>query len=102
MSAVGDRAFGGDDGEVTGVVGSGEQHTLALDATQRCRLQIGDDDDLLANQYLRFVVGADAGDDLSVLAADIDRQHQQPIGVRMRDRCGDGSDAQLELAEIVD
>ena len=54
--------------------GGGEQHALALHAAQFGGGQVGDDDDLFADQFFRRVVASDPGADLPLFGAEIDLQ----------------------------
>src|SRR5262249_43653788 len=79
-----------------------QQHALALDAAKGRRREIRHHHDLPADQRLGRVVGTDAGDDLPRLATQIDAQHDQPVGIGMRVRCGHRSHLELQLAKLLD
>ena len=51
-----------------GVAAGGQDHALRLDAADRRRLQVGDEDDRLADERLGRVGLGDAGHDLALLA----------------------------------
>lgn len=78
-----------------------QQHALALDAAHRPRLEVCHDDDLLADELLRLVVAADAGNELPLFRAEVDLEDEQPIGVRMRCGLENARDAEVELGEVV-
>ncbi len=61
----------GDEGLVVGRDGR-EEHGLRLDAPDDGRLEVDDDDELLADQVLGGVGLGDPGDHLPLLRADID------------------------------
>ena len=61
----------------------GQQHAFALHAAHHARGEIGDDDDLLADQGRRLVMAANAGDELPLLRAQIDLENEQLVGGRV-------------------
>src|SRR6185503_18453224 len=88
--------------EDLGVAGR-EDHALRRNASDRCRLEVGDDDHLLADELLGGVGLGDAGDDRARCGlAEVDRQVQELLGLGHRGGCQDFSDPELDLAEIVD
>src|SRR5205807_2176412 len=84
------------------VGGAGQHHPLRRDAHELGRLEIGNDDDLLADEVAGRVVLRDAGDDRPLLAAEGDGELEQLL--RLRHRLGGDhlGDAQLHLREVVD
>src|ERR1044072_5622171 len=78
-----------------------EDHALGLDAHELGGLEVGDDDDLAADELLRRVGLADAGDDGALLVAEVDRELDELA--RLGDLLGslDGGDLELDLHEVV-
>src|SRR5262249_28602550 len=76
------------------------QHPLAFDAAKLCGLEIGDDDDLSADERGRLVARADASDDLAFVAAEVDSQDEKPVRVWMKLRRDHGRHPQVELLQV--
>src|ERR1044072_1078377 len=78
-----------------------EDHALGLDAHELGGLEVGDDDDLAADELLRRVGLADAGDDGALLVAEVDRELDELA--RLGDLLGslDGGELELDLHEVV-
>src|SRR5690625_2980448 len=102
LAAGGEVTVEGGEAQVALAVLRGKDHPLRLDAAQLHRLQVGDDDDLLALQVFRLVMLLDARDDLALLGAYLQLQDQQAVGLRVLFGVDHRRHAQLELREIVD
>src|SRR5690625_3256358 len=102
LAAGGEVAVEGGEAQVALAVLRRKDHPLRLNAAQLHRLQVGDDDDLLAYQVLRLVMLLDARDDLALLGAYLQLQDQQAVGLRVLFGVDHRRHAQLELGEIVD
>src|SRR5262249_20094158 len=83
-------------------VADGEEHALALDAAKGRRLKVRDDDDLRPDERRGVVARADAGDDLPLLAAELDLQHEQAVGLRMGFGRDDARHPEVDLLEVFD
>src|SRR5437867_10093432 len=84
-------------------LGRGQHHALALDAAELRGLQVRDHHHLAADQRRGLVVRPDAGHQLPLLAAaQVDAQHEQPVGVRVRLGGADRPDLELERTELLD
>lgn len=82
--------------------GGGQQHAIGLLATDGARLEVGDDDDLAADEGGGVVEGADSSEDLALLAAtQVDLELEEAVGVGVRFGGDDGGDAEIQLGEIV-
>ena len=67
-----------------GGVGRGEDHALAFNTAQHGRLEIGDDDDSLADDLRRLIRAFDAGDELSRGPfPDVNFKHQETVCIGM-------------------
>jgi hypothetical protein len=64
------------------LVRRGQEHALAGFATHGSRGEVFHHDDRLAEELLRLVIGTNARDDLPLLAAQVDLEKQQLVGVR--------------------
>ena len=82
-------------------VGGRQQHALADLAAHGAGGEVGDDDDLLADELLRGIVLAQAGADLPFLRAQVDLENQELVGVGMGLAIDHRRDPQLELGEVV-
>ena len=83
-------------------VGRGQQHAVADLAAHLAGGEVGDDDDLLADQLLRLVVLAQARADLPALAVgQLDLEDQQLVGVGVGLAFEHRRDAKVELGKIV-
>src|SRR3990167_8682828 len=81
----------------------GQDHPLALDASQLGGLQIGDDNHGFSHELRGLIGSLDAGHQLPRRAVtQINRQHQQLVGIRMIRSCGDDADTQRQTAELLD
>ncbi len=89
--------------QVDAVVVAGRQHhTLGNPEAHLARRQVGDHHRQSAFQRLRGVGGADAGEDVAGLAADIQRQAQQLVGPLDILGLGDPRDPQVDLGEVIE
>ena len=79
----------------------GQEHALRFEAAHCAGDEVGDDDDLFSDEFSRFIVAAQASDDLSLFAAQVDLQANQLIRIGMILRLDDFGYAQVELGEIV-
>ena len=75
---------------------------LGFDAAKFAGSEVGDDDDLAADERLRSVGLGDSGDDLADFDADVDGEAQEFVGLLNLFGGEDGADAEVDLDEIVD
>ena len=100
--ALGNGVVHEDDLAAAGVVGCGQQHALRIDVADAVGLEVGDHDDLLADQLLGRVALLDGGHD-HTLAKSV-RKRKLQAGVRLAHRLGleDLAHAQIQLVNILD
>ena len=83
--------------------GGGEEHAAGFLAADGACGEVGDDDDELSDEFVRRVVLADAGADLSCLArAVVELELEEAIGVRVRLGVRDARDAEIEPREVIE
>ena len=95
-------AEGGEDGLAVFAVRGGEQHAVGLEAAHLAGGEVGDDDDVAADQFFGGVPLGDAGEDLALFVAEIDFEAEELVG--LGDALGDedAGDAEIDLDEVVD
>ena len=87
------------DGDMIGVLGR-EEHSLALDAAKGSGLEVGDDYDLLAEEFFGGDMLLEAGNELALFASGIHLEHVELIGVGMVGHFLDFGYAKLKLLKI--
>ena len=93
---------GGEDGLAVFAVRGGEQHAVGLEAAHLAGGEVGDDDDVAADEFFGGVPLGDAGEDLALFVAEIDFEAEELVG--LGDALGDEDlgDAEVDLDEVVD
>lgn len=85
----------------TSLVRCRQKHSLAFHSPQLGSFEIGDDDNLLADEILGGVMISYARANLALLIAEIDLKNHQTIGIRMRFRSFDCRDFEFDFAKII-
>src|SRR6185437_10290182 len=95
-------AEGGEDGLAVFAVRGGEQHAVRLEAAHLAGCEVGDDDDVAADQLLGGVPLGDAGEYLPLFVAEVDFEAEQLVS--LGDALGDedAGDAEVDFNEVVD
>jgi len=84
-----------------GLLTGGEEHAIGLLSADGPRLQARNDNDLATHQGCGVVERADAGEDLSLLSAEVDLKLQEAIGVGVGFGGDDGGHAKVQLGEVL-
>ena len=101
-AAGGSGGGGGEDDDIaSGRVGGGQEHAVTHFAAQGAGLEVGDHDDLFADELLGLIEGANASADLSFFTTEIDLKDEQFVGVRMSFCFKNRGNAELNLGEVV-
>ncbi len=72
---------GGEDGLAVFARGGGEQHAVGLEAAHLAGGEVGDDDDVAADEVLGGVPLGDAGEDLALFVAEVDFEAEKLVGL---------------------
>ena len=81
---------------------AGDQHPIALHTAERSGRQIGDHNNIMADQLLRGIMLCDAGNDGSFTLSVIQRNFQKLLCALDRLTCNDFCNAQLHLVKFFD
>ena len=95
-------AEGGEDGFAVFSVDGGEEHAVGLEAAHLAGGEVGDDDDLAADEFFGGVPLGDAGEDLAFFVAEVDFEAEEFVG--LGDALGDDDlgYAEIDFDEVVD
>ena len=101
-SSFGYAVVNEDDLATASVVGCGKEHTLRVDVADTVGLEVGDDNDLSADQLLGRIFLFDRGHDHAL--TDAVKQRELETGVRLAHPLGfeDLANTEVELCKIVD
>ena len=95
--SFGDDVINEDDLAAAGVVGGGEQHSVALHARETRGSEIGDDNNLFADKLLGRVVMLDARNDHALLQSVRERELQAVGGLAYLLRLENFTYSQIDL-----
>src|SRR5580700_1882757 len=79
-----------------------KQHAVRFEATHLAWSEVGDDDDLSADELFRLVILCDAGQDLALFIAEVDFKTEELVGLGHALGNQDPGDAKVDLGEVVD
>ena len=103
IAAGRDHVAGGEEDEATVFILGTENHALTLDTLELARREVGDEADLLADEFLGFgVVFGNAADDGSRSHSILNLELQQFVGLGDLLAFEDGTHTDVHLAKVVD